>query len=218
MRCSAATRSRRGGSARRAPPFRSSGASASWRCCARRRPSSAAGQGGTVALIGPEGSGKSRLLAELARAPELAGARLLQIQCVQLDRASPGRAAAELASRVLGRDVASFEEVGKALPEIFEATSRRPHVLALEDAHVLDHDALALIEALLAGLARAHAARAAHLPRHGRRGLRAPRRGRAPLGSALAGAAARPARRARRRRAARRARARHARCGDAPRG
>jgi class 3 adenylate cyclase/predicted ATPase len=111
-----------------------------------------AGQGGTVALIGPEGSGKSRLLAELARAPELAGARLLQIQCVQLDRESPGRAAAELASRVLGREVASFAEVGQALPEILAATSLRPHVLALEDAHVLDHDALTLMEALLASL------------------------------------------------------------------
>jgi class 3 adenylate cyclase/predicted ATPase len=112
----------------------------------------AAGAGGTVALIGPEGSGKSRLLAELARAPELAGARLLQIQAVQLDRESPGRAAAELASRVLGREVTSFDAVAKALPELLEATARRPHVLALEDAHVLDHDALALIEALLAGL------------------------------------------------------------------
>ncbi len=108
--------------------------------------------GGCIALVGPEGSGKSRLLAELARLPELAGARLLQIQCVQIDRESPGRAAAQLASRVLGQEVESFEGVAKALPAVFAETARTPHVLALEDAHTLDREALALVEALLAGL------------------------------------------------------------------
>jgi class 3 adenylate cyclase len=111
------------------------------------REAAAAGRG-AVALVGAEGSGKSRLLAELARAPELAGARLLQVQCAQLDRGAPGRAAAELAGLLLGRPLDGFDAVRAALPELLAAAAARPHVLALEDAHALEGEALALVDAL----------------------------------------------------------------------
>jgi class 3 adenylate cyclase/tetratricopeptide (TPR) repeat protein len=109
-----------------------------------------AGKGGVIALIGPEGSGKSRLLAELARAPELAGARLLQLRCAQVDRGAPGRAAAELAKLVLGRELGALDGVAGALPELLAVLAERPHVLAFEDAHLLDAEPLALLEVALA--------------------------------------------------------------------
>jgi class 3 adenylate cyclase len=112
----------------------------------------AGGKGGCVALIGPEGSGKSRLLAELARVPELGGARLLQVQCAQVDRASPGRAGLELASLLLGRELGSVTALSAALPELLERAARRPHVLAFEDAHLLAPEMLDLLETAVGAL------------------------------------------------------------------
>ena len=153
--CAARRRRGRGG------PARPGGLGRSARRARARAGGAARGGGGAGGRAGRHGGADRRrgqrqvAAAGRARARARAGrrARCSRSSACSCDRASPGRAAAELASRVLGRDVASFEEVGKALPEIFEAISRRPHVLALEDAHVLDHDALTLMEALLAGLA-----------------------------------------------------------------
>jgi class 3 adenylate cyclase len=91
----------------------------------------AAGRGGSVWIAGAEGSGKSRLLAELARAPELAGVRRLHVECAELDGAAG------------------------ALAGALDAGAGGPLALALEDAHLLRGEALAFVEALLARPAEA---------------------------------------------------------------
>jgi class 3 adenylate cyclase/tetratricopeptide (TPR) repeat protein len=113
----------------------------------------AAGRSSALALIGPEGSGKSRLLAELAQGPALAEGRMLQLQCAHLAGEARERAATELAGAVLGRELGSLEEVTRALPELAEATQARPLALALEDVDRLRPDVAASLAAVITALA-----------------------------------------------------------------
>jgi class 3 adenylate cyclase len=85
----------------------------------------AGGRGGAALLTGPEGSGKSRLLAALGESEEIAGLRILQA------RASP-------AERAVGVEEASARS----------EAAQRPLLIVIEDAQWLESRSIARLERL----------------------------------------------------------------------
>ncbi len=106
----------------------------------------AAGRGGAVAILGEEGSGKSRLLSALA--PDLAGVETLFARPASGALSPPLGVIADLVVGATGATRASDEDVAAALRRHLEA-SARPTVVAVEDLQRADPASLAALAELL---------------------------------------------------------------------
>ena len=119
----------------------------------------AGGDGGFVSILGPEGAGKTRLIAELARAAHGEGAAVLYGRC---DHAHQGaRALVDQALGGAGASIGQVDPAGEGA-DLATAVARhlptwaggRPVMLALDDLHVADAETLEFV-ADLAGWCRA---------------------------------------------------------------
>ncbi len=112
-----------------------------------------AGRGGVVALIGDAGSGRSRLLAELAAAPSLDGVTVIALRPSPDGAAQRGGVARELVTALDGAetDVADADALATAVrAALIAATADRPLLLAIDDVERLDPDSLAALTPSLA--------------------------------------------------------------------
>ena len=119
----------------------------------------AGGHGGFVSILGPEGAGKTRLVAELAREAHGEGAVVLYGRC---DHAHQGaRALVDQALGSAGASIGQVDPAGEGA-DLATALARhlptwaggRPVMLALDDLHVADAETLEFV-ADLAGWCRA---------------------------------------------------------------
>jgi WD40 repeat protein/DNA-binding SARP family transcriptional activator/class 3 adenylate cyclase len=119
----------------------------------------AGGDGGFVSILGPEGAGKTRLIAELAREAYGEGAVVLYGRC---DHAHQGaRALVDQALGGAGASIARVDPAGEGA-DLATAVARhlptwaggRPVMLALDDLHVANAETLEFV-ADLAGWCRA---------------------------------------------------------------
>ena len=119
----------------------------------------AGGHGGFVSILGPEGAGKTRLVAELAREAHGDGAVVLYGRC---DHAHQGaRALVDQALGSAGASIGQVDPAGEGA-DLATAVARhlpawaggRPVMLALDDLHVADAGTLEFV-ADLAGWCRA---------------------------------------------------------------
>lgn len=112
-----------------------------------------AGRGGLVSIVGPEGMGKTRLIAELAREAHQGGGVVLYGRCDHSHRGA--RALLDLALRSAGASLGELDTdgaegdlagtVARFLPTW---TQGRPVLLALDDLHLADADALEVVAEL----------------------------------------------------------------------
>jgi WD40 repeat protein/DNA-binding SARP family transcriptional activator/class 3 adenylate cyclase/energy-coupling factor transporter ATP-binding protein EcfA2 len=119
----------------------------------------AGGQGGFVSVLGPEGAGKTRLVAEVARESHGDGAVVLYGRCDHAHRGAPalvdqalgsaGGSIGQLDQTAAGADLATA--VARHLPAW---AGGRPVMLVLDDLHLADAETLEFV-ADLAGWCRA---------------------------------------------------------------
>src|SRR5690606_19771220 len=110
----------------------------------------AAGRGGVVLVTGPEGIGRSRLLAELEEAPERKPFDVVVVRAGP-DDGAPGASAAALLGELSQEGVAAPVAAG-AIPDALAAAvavRRRPLLIALENLERFDAASLAAFAALL---------------------------------------------------------------------
>jgi DNA-binding SARP family transcriptional activator/class 3 adenylate cyclase len=118
------------------------------------------GRGGLVSVLGPEGIGKTRLVAELARDVHDEGAAVLYGRCDHAHRGS--RALLGQALQSAGSSLGHIDASGGEVGDIAEAVARhlptwsqgRPVLVVLDDLHVADAETLEVV-ADLAGWCRA---------------------------------------------------------------
>ena len=112
------------------------------------------GRGGFVSVLGREGMGKTRLVAELAREVQRSGGVVLYGRCgsggsgirALLDQAFDG-----VGSSLDGLDDAPNAELGRAVMQQLAIESRgRPVLLALDDVHLADADTIEVLADLAA--------------------------------------------------------------------
>ena len=115
----------------------------------------AAGRGGVVALLGAEGIGKSRLLAELSRVREIGTLSALAVQLASASDAAPQGIALQLLDTLGGAlppgdAPPSREALESALRRsLAERCAERPLLIALEDFHLADPASLELLGELI---------------------------------------------------------------------
>lgn len=120
----------------------------------------AEGRGGFVSVLGPEGIGKTRLVAELAREVHQAGAVVLYGRCDHAHRGARAlldqtlRSGGSSLSRVEGGETPLADLAGAVVRFLVTWSQERPLLLALDDLHLADADTLEVI-ADLAGWAGA---------------------------------------------------------------
>ena len=112
--------------------------------------------GGGLALVGEEGVGKTRLVAEVVRRLEQQGVRVLRTVATSASAALPFAAVADLLPPDLDAAASPFELMRLAVRGLRASEPRAGIVLAVDDAHLLDEGSAAL----LAHTVRARAARA----------------------------------------------------------
>ena len=107
------------------------------------------GRGGFVSLLGPEGIGKTRLLAELAREVQRSGGTVLYGRC-----GDTGSGIRALLDQALGTARRSVDELqgepvaalGPAVMQMLAVESRgRPVLLAVDDVHRADDDTIEVL-------------------------------------------------------------------------
>jgi class 3 adenylate cyclase/tetratricopeptide (TPR) repeat protein/ABC-type cobalamin transport system ATPase subunit len=112
-----------------------------------------AGQGGVLELVGEEGAGKSRLLAELASEPELAngGVALLHVRAGAAGGDSGGDLVADLLAAVGDAAARAENATGEALARSLERLATdRPLLVAIDDLDCADAVSLAALREQLA--------------------------------------------------------------------
>jgi len=116
------------------------------------------GKGHTLLVVGAEGVGKSRLLAEIATRAATAGIGIIQTAALAGDRRGEGRLLERLLAACSGGTHAAGTGTTEALAErIVEAVERqvavRPLVLVVDDVHRADPPSLARLPMIAARLA-----------------------------------------------------------------
>ncbi len=112
-----------------------------------------AGGGGAVVVAGDEGSGRSRLLAELATSPALEDVAVVALRPRPGAAARPGGAARDLLAALTGAESAAGApaELGAAIRSaLADASSKRPLLVAIEDVDRLDADSCSALAPALA--------------------------------------------------------------------
>ena len=103
-----------------------------------------AGAGGTIAMLGAAGMGKSRLLDEVTTMAEAAGVVVTRVGCAEADAAVPLTVARRLAAALdLADDGDGADEIAEHLND---RASRTPQLILLDDAQWID--AASLLEVL----------------------------------------------------------------------
>jgi len=112
----------------------------------------AGGRGGAIALLGEEGSGRSRLLADLATEPALAGIEVVVLHPTSED-AARGSAARDLVAALGGSSIDTTHpaSVSAAVATALSAAARiRPLLVVIEDVERLDAESFAALAPALA--------------------------------------------------------------------
>ncbi len=112
------------------------------------------GRGGFVSVLGPEGMGKTRLLAELAREIQRSGGVVLYARCNVAGtdiRALLAQALGDAGSSLDGLGGAPLAELGRTVMQVLATESHgRPVLLALDDVHLADAETIEVLADLAA--------------------------------------------------------------------
>ena len=136
------------------PAFVGRTAELDWLCSAWT--TAVAGRGGFVSILGPEGIGKTRLLAEVAREAQRSGGIVLYGRCDHSQRGA--RALLEQTLRSGGLSLSELDGGGIPLTDLAGAFARflptwaghRPVLLGLDDLHLADSETLEVVADLAA--------------------------------------------------------------------
>jgi DNA-binding SARP family transcriptional activator len=121
---------------------------ASWTACSRER------RCGLAVIEGDAGTGKTRLLEELAIRARLDGGSVSSVRAVESDRVSPWATALGLLDAAGAGANAELPLLDRLRDTLAETTKHNPVLVCIDDAHCSDDDSAAALAVLTRDLAR----------------------------------------------------------------